>query len=164
MKNNIILIGMPGAGKSTIGVLLAKALNMGFIDTDIVLQQQTGNSLQDIINNEGLSKFMSLEEAMIMSLNLSDSVISTGGSVIYSKNGMLKLAECGLIVFLDVELDMLKKRLKNITTRGVAMPKDVTIDMLYHERLPLYKLYADRIIICENLSMEDITEKIIQVI
>ena len=143
---NIVLIGMPGSGKSTVGVLLAKAAAMQFVDTDIIIQQKTGRRLQDIIDKEGIDFFLyfaKAEERAILSLDIKGTVIATGGSVVYSDKAMEHLKSIGTAVFLDVPLCELKRRIDNITTRGIALKKGEPLDMLYNERLPLYKKYAD---------------------
>ena len=141
--NNIILIGMPGSGKSTSGVILAKAAGMEFVDTDLLIQQKTGKRLQEIINGFGIDSFLKTESNILTDLSCKNSVISTGGSAVCTGKAMRHLKEMGTIVFLDVPVAELKRRISNITTRGIAMRKGQTLEALFDERLPLYKRYAD---------------------
>lgn len=128
---NIVLIGMSGAGKSTLGVLLAKALGMDFIDTDLIIQQLEGRLLQEIIDHEGIDKFMEIEEKIVSELELNNCVISTGGSVIYSNKAMNALKQVGQIVYLHVPYEEIQKRLINITTRGIVMKKGNSLKDVY---------------------------------
>ncbi len=140
---NIVLIGMPASGKSTVGVLLAKTLGIGFCDTDLLIQQRERRLLQQIIDEDGIEAFLDAERDAVLSLDCSDTVIATGGSVVFREEAMRKLKENGIIVFLDVPLDEVQKRLQNIKTRGVAAKKGESIADIYNERLPLYSTYAD---------------------
>ena len=142
-KNNIVLIGMPGAGKSTVGVVLAKTAALEFVDTDLLIQKQTGRKLQEIIDNDGIEAFLKIEGEVISKLDCKNSVIATGGSAVFSESAMNNLSRNGIIVFLDVPLDEIKCRVNNITTRGIAMKPGETLETVYNERLPLYKKYAD---------------------
>ena len=142
-KSNIVLIGMPGAGKSTVGVVLAKTAALEFVDTDLLIQKQTGRKLQEIINNDGIEAFLKIEGEVISKLDCKNSVIATGGSAVFSESAMNNLSRNGIIVFLDVPLDEIKCRVNNITTRGIAMKPGETLETVYNERLPLYKKYAD---------------------
>lgn len=160
MKNNIILIGMPGAGKSTIGVLLAKAAKRPFLDTDLMIQQKENRYLQEIINKDGLEAFIGIEENIITGINVDNHIIATGGSVIYSKAAMEHLGNGGIIVYLDVTLFQIKRRLNNIKTRGIALRNGQTLESLYRERTPLYKGYADIVIECSHKRVETIVEEI----
>ncbi len=137
---------MPGAGKSTTGILLAKTLGFNFTDTDLVIQQRYSRLLQDIINNDGIETFLKYEEEAILSLDFSDTVIATGGSAVYSEKAMKKLKSAGTVIFLDAETETLCRRLNNITTRGIAMNPNQTISDLKKVRDPLYIKYADIII------------------
>lgn len=141
--NNIILIGMPGSGKSTSGVILAKAAGMDFVDTDLLIQQKTGKKLQEIIDGFGIDCFLKTESDILSGIAFENSVISTGGSAVCTEKAMRHLKEMGTVVFLDVPVDELKRRISNITTRGIAMRKGETLETLFKERLPLYKKYAD---------------------
>lgn len=153
---NIVLIGMPGAGKSTIGVLLAKALKMPFIDTDLLIQQKENRYLQEIINTDGIEMFLKIEEEVLMNLNARRSVIATGGSAVYSPGAMLHLKQNGITVYLHLEYEKLEKRLKDIKSRGIAMAEGQSLLDLYNERIPLYWKYADLTIDCSEKNMEEI--------
>lgn len=140
---NIVLIGMPASGKSTIGVLLAKALGRGFLDTDLLIQQQEHALLQDVIDQKGVEYFLNAECRAICSLSAENTVVATGGSAVFRDAAMQKLKENGIIVFIDVPLSSVKRRLHNIKTRGVAAQKGKTVRDIYEERMPLYRKYAD---------------------
>jgi shikimate kinase len=143
MSGNIILIGMPGAGKSTVGVVLAKTLGYDFIDTDIVLSRRLGSTLQTFINTRGIEAFLEAEEETALVNQWTHTVVATGGSMVLSERAMNKLKDNSIVVFLDVPLDELEKRLGNIKTRGITLRPGQTIASLYEERLPLYRRYAD---------------------
>lgn len=153
-SKNIILIGMPGAGKSTIGVLLAKALGMDFIDTDIIIQQRSGRLLQDIIDNDGIEAFLALEEAVLSSLELKNSVIATGGSAVYSHKAMTALKQSGRAVYISLPYEEVERRITNITTRGIVLRSGNTLLDAYNERVPLYEKYADLTIDCSGRDIE----------
>lgn len=157
---NIILIGMPGAGKSTVGVILAKSLICSFTDTDLIIQKKTGKSLCALIEENGTEGFIQLENDIICAQNPEGCVIATGGSAVYGKEAMAKLKSTGTVIFLDVPLAILQKRLSDIKTRGVAMKNGTTLKELYLERLPLYKKYADITLDCSDLTAEQCVEKI----
>ena len=152
---NIVLIGMPASGKSTVGVILAKTLGIGFCDTDLVIQQREKRLLQDIIDAEGIERFLDAECEAIVSLDCENCVIATGGSAVFRDSAMQKLKRDGIIVFLDVSLETVKARLNNIKTRGVAAGKGKTIDDIYYERLPFYQKYADITVSSDTSSSED---------
>ena len=160
-RSNIILIGMPGAGKSTVGVLLAKALKKPFIDTDLLIQQRENSFLQEIINNRGINEFIKVEEEVVLGLNVTDHVIATGGSVIYSDVSIAHLQSTGVMVFLNLKLYQLERRLKNINTRGIAMKSGQSIIDLYTERQPLYEKFAEIEIDCSHKHIETIISEII---
>ena len=145
-KNNLILIGMPGAGKSTVGVVVAKLLGYGFVDTDIVIQEKTGRLLKDIIADEGIEKFVEIENDINANLEVNNSVISPGGSVIYGKEAMEHYKEIGTVVYLNVSFNTINKRLSNLEGRGVVLKSGQTLKDLYEERRVLYEKYADIII------------------
>ncbi len=159
--SNIVLIGMSGAGKSTLGVLLAKALGKHFTDTDIIIQQHTGKLLQEIIDTEGVSRFLEIEEEIVSSLSLSEHVIATGGSVVYSEKAMQSLAKNATVVYLKVEYEELAHRLSNITTRGIVFKGKNDLHAVYNERLPLYERYADLTVACTGQSIETSVEAIV---
>jgi shikimate kinase len=158
---NIILIGMPGAGKSTVGVILAKTLGMNFIDTDIVLQENTGRMLQEIINTEGIDAFLQAEESIIVCLNGENTIIATGGSVVFSEKSMKYLKKQGIIIYLALSYEEMVRRIRNITTRGIVLAADQSLPDLYNQRLPLYEKYADRTIDCSDRDVEKIVENIL---
>lgn len=143
MHDNIILIGMPGCGKSTVGVLLAKNLAYGFLDSDLVIQEQTGKKLQVLINEMGPDDFAALENDINASLVPCRTVIATGGSAVYGRQAMDHFRDIGRVVYLDVPLDELKQRISNYESRGIVMKEGQTFDDVYRERIPLYEQYAD---------------------
>jgi len=161
-ERNIVLIGMPGAGKSTVGTLLAESLARSFLDTDTLIQTTEGRRLQEIIDAEGLAHFREIEARHVLSLRCGGCVIATGGSVIYSAAAMAHLKSSGLIVYLDLSLSCLEKRLRNLETRGIVMIPGQTLRGLYEERLPLYGHYADLTIECDGLSDEQVAARIIE--
>ncbi len=161
MKDNIILIGMPGAGKSTIGVLLAKALTYNFLDTDISIQRREEKKLYEIINERGLEEFINIENSVLSRLVVDGCVIATGGSAVYGKEAMTHLKSIGKVVYIKLSCDEIIKRVKNIKTRGIAMKKGNTIEDIYRERVPLYERYADIIIDAEGTTIEECVEMII---
>ena len=158
---NIILIGMPACGKSVTGVILAKSLKMNFIDVDLLIQDRAGKSLQDIINADGIETFKSIEEEVLNAINVKNTVIATGGSAVYYDSAMHHLKENGMVVYIEASLATIKKRLKNIRTRGVAMEKGQTIDSLYEMRVPLYEKYADCTVRSHRYRAENTVEDII---
>lgn len=159
---NIVLVGMSGAGKSTLGVLLAKALGMDYVDTDIVIQQHEGRLLQDIIDNDGIEKFMEVEENLVSELQLKNCIISTGGSVIYSEKAMNVLKQDGQVIYLHVPYEEIKRRLINITTRGIVIKKGNSLKDVYEERVPLYIKYSDITLDCSNKEIEHCVSEMIE--
>lgn len=158
---NIVLIGMPGAGKSTLGVVLAKTLNYSFIDSDLVIQTETGMLLQDIIERDGIDAFLKTEEALVRSIEAENAVIATGGSVVFGSSAMEKLKENGVTVYLKVSANELERRIHNITTRGIAMKKGETIADVLRVRAPLYEKYADCTIDCDGKTLEQVLADVI---
>lgn len=158
--SNIALIGMPGAGKSTIGVLLAKIKAMGFVDTDLLIQSQYGNRLQSIVDQEGYLALRELEERVICSMNHTEHVIATGGSAVYSEKSMSHLRTNSIIIFLDVTFDEIKRRVTDFDSRGIAMRSGQTFSDLYDERVPLYRKSADLTINCNGKNQDQITREI----
>lgn len=163
---NIVLIGMPGAGKSTLGVVLAKILNKGFIDTDLVIQGECGKTLQAIIDAEGPEAFISVENAILGKLQTENSIIATGGSAVYSDEAMRHLAALGPIVYLRITYDSLVDRLSDLQERGVVMKGGISMSLreLYDERRPLYEKYADVIVDIDGLSITAASRKVAHVI
>lgn len=161
---NITLIGMPGAGKSTIGVLLAKSLLTDFIDTDLLIQQKYSSSLCDIINKNGIEEFLKIENDVICSRDFANSVVATGGSAVYGKEAMEKLKTAGKVIYLKLSAEEIEKRINNIHTRGIAMKEGTTIAALYGERAPLYEKYADITIECSGLTPEECVDAITSVL
>ena len=159
-KTNIVMVGMPGAGKSTIGVLLAKDMSMNFMDVDVFIQGHEGRRLQDIIDNDGIDTFKKLEEKYLMDIDVSSYIISTGGSAIYCKNGIDHLKQTGVIVYLNINLETLKERLGDFSTRGVVIKEGQTFVDLYNERCALYAAAADIEIDCNGKTMEEIVAEI----
>lgn len=159
---NIVLIGMPGAGKSTIGIILAKSLLFDFCDTDLSIQKETGESLCDTISKIGIDEFIRLEDAVICKQELVNSVVATGGSAVYGEGAMAKLKENGIIVYLKVSPEELQGRIKNIHTRGIAMKGGTTIKALYEERAPLYEKYADITVECDGRTAEECVDLIVE--
>lgn len=160
MKKNIILIGMPGAGKSTVGVVLAKILGYNFIDSDLLIQKQEGKILQEIIEDHGIEGFLTIENQVNRDIQTVGSIISTGGSVCYCDEALKVLGENGLIVYIQVSYKSLRKRLGNLLKRGVVIRKGSTLLDLYKERTPLYEKYADLTVNVEGLSLEETISKI----
>ena len=161
---NVVLIGMPGCGKSTIGVLLAKTLLYDFIDTDLVIQNKYQKSLCDLIVEYGIDGFKKIENNVLSSIKCSNSIIATGGSAVYGSEAMVNLKHDSVVVYLNLSPSEIVGRIKNITTRGIAMEKGTTIAQLYNERHPLYIQYADEIIDCSGSSAEECVTKIKDVI
>ena len=159
--SNIILIGMPGSGKSTIGPLLAEKLSRAFLDTDAALQAAHKRTLQEIMNTDGRAVFRRIEEEVLLSLNLRNHVIATGGSAIYSEPGITRLKADGLAVFLDADLTTLESRINNFGTRGLVKHPDQSFAQLFAERLPLYRKYADITVNSAGLTPEEVCVKII---
>lgn len=160
MKKNITLIGMPGAGKSTTGIILAKNLSMGFIDTDVLIQINRGRSLQKIMDETGYLNLRKIEEEEILKINIEGTVIATGGSAVYSHSAMVHLKSLSTVVFLHAGLEDLKRRITNFETRGIAKGKDQTFQELFNEREILYRRYADIIIDSAALSQDGAAELI----
>ena len=161
-KDNIVLIGMPGVGKSTVGVILAKVLGYQFVDADLVIQQQEGKLLCEIIEEVGTEGFIEVENRVNASLNVTHSIIATGGSVVYGKEAMEHLQSIGRVVYLKVSYETLEKRLADIKGRGVVLKEGQDLKALFEERSPLYEKYADIEISEGTLGVEQTVEKIIE--
>ena len=160
-KSNIVLIGMPGSGKSTCGVIAAKAMLKNFFDTDLLLQGLERSRLQDLIDSRGMEYFCEAEEKAILSLNIDATVIATGGSVVYSEKAMEHLRSLGLVIYLKMSYETMMNRISNFTTRGIAVKEGSTFLDMYNERLPLYEKYADKVICCDGSTVEQTVEKIL---
>ena len=161
---NIVLTGMPGAGKSTVGVLLAKTLKRPFLDTDLLIQTTSDRYLQDIINDEGMDAFLDIEAATILNLRVTGAVIATGGSVVYREAAMRHLAATGIIVYLDAPCRTIQGRLSNIATRGIARKPGQDICDLYAERYPLYRRYADITLSTDENALEAVVTHLTRVL
>lgn len=164
MKKNIVLIGMPGVGKSTIGVILAKILGYQFVDADLVIQEQYGKLLKEIIAERGVDGFVQVENDVNKSLNPHKAVIATGGSVVYGKEAMEHLKEIATVVYLKLKYPELKKRLGNLKKRGVVLRDGQTLKDIYDERIPLYEKYADIIVDEQNCNIEDTVQKLVEIL
>lgn len=158
--NNIVLIGMPGAGKSSVGVILAKVLGYQFIDTDLIIQEKENRLLKDIIEKEGLEEFMAIEDRVNSSILADRAVISPGGSVVYCKNAMEHFREIGTVIYIKLTFETVEKRLGNIKKRGVVLRKGQNLKDLYIERCPLYEKYAHITVNAENMDLEEVMETI----
>ena len=156
------MIGMCGVGKSTVGILLAKALSRYFLDTDVYIQAIEQKSLQDIIDEKGLEEFCWIEESHILCIDVKNAVIATGGSAIYSDRAMKHLKKNGTVVHLDLDYDLIEKRITNLDSRGVVMAKGQTLKSLYNDRHPLYRKYADITIPCGGLNHDEVVSAIIK--
>ncbi len=161
MDKNIVLIGMPGSGKSTVGVILAKELGYSFVDTDILICQRENTTLQNIIDTRGVKELLNIESIVGQEFRGKRTVIATGGSMVFSDRAMNNLCKNAVCVFIDVPLKEIKRRVKNIATRGIAMEKGETLDTIFEQRMPKYIHYADITIPVNNRSViEDVVEKI----
>ena len=158
---SLILVGMPGAGKSTVGLLLAKELAMDFVDTDILIQLREGKTLQDIIDSSGYMVLRQIEEEVLLATDYPQHVIATGGSAVYSQAAMNHLRQFGRVVFLDVPLELLRQRIHNYDTRGIARRPEQSLLELFAERRALYQQVADILIDCRDLSPAQLVQEII---
>lgn len=160
-KSNVVLIGMPGSGKSTVGVILAKLISLGFTDTDVLIQTSRGRSLQEIVDAEGYMALRKIEEEILLRLDCRNHVIATGGSAVYSHIAMERLKLDGFILFLDVDVATLESRIHDFESRGLAKRRDQTFSDLFEERRPLYAKYADIVLQCTGLTHEEVCARII---
>ena len=160
-KQNVTLIGMPGVGKSTVGVVLAKVLGYQFVDADLVIQEQEGKLLREIIAEVGTEGFIEVENRVNASLMVRHSVIATGGSVVYGAEAMEHLSQIGTVVYLSLPFEILNKRLHDIKGRGVALREGQTLRDLFEERVPLYEKYADITVDEYGLNVEQTIEKVV---
>lgn len=159
---NIVLIGMPGAGKSTVGVILAKAKRKKFVDTDLLIQEETGRHLQEILDTDGPAAFRKIEEETVLSHSFRNTVIATGGSVVLGERAMEHLRRGGAVVYLEVPFPEIEKRLSNITTRGIVLEKGQSLRTIYDQRVPLYEKYADITVNCSGHDFERVVAKILE--
>lgn len=160
MSKNIVLVGMPASGKSTVGVILAKTLKYRFVDTDLLLQEATDQTLTEIIAQRGMEGFLQLENELVSQLEARRTVIATGGSVIYGPEAMANLKRQGTVVYLRHRYEVIESRLTNITTRGVVMQEEQTLYDLFRERTPLYERYADLTLEADGLTTEQTVQKL----
>lgn len=160
--SNIVLIGMPGSGKSTVGVILAKRSSHDFVDTDLLIQSAAQRSLQDILDQDGYLRLRALEEEALLALDVHNHVISTGGSAVYSAPAMEHLKRNGICVYLNVSLDTLRSRIADYETRGIARRPDQSFEDLFEERTRLYRLYADITVDGDGLTQEAVCSEILE--
>jgi len=161
-KSNVILIGMPGAGKSTVGVILAKRIGYDFVDTDLVIQARAAKSLQAVINEQGLEAFRKIEEEVLLELEVERTVIATGGSAVYSRLAMTRLKKDGIAVFINTPLQILQSRIADMSSRGMVISPGKSFADLFVERNPLYHQYADFVIDDQGKTVEMTAEEIAQ--
>lgn len=159
--SNIVLIGMPGAGKSTVGVILAKQISCGFVDTDLLIQSSQGRVLQDIVDRDGPLALRKVEEEVLLRLSYCNHVIATGGSAPYSDASMSHLKSKGIVIFLNVDLPTLESRVNDFKTRGLAKRRNQSFADLFYERFALYNKYADVTINCTGLTQDEVCSGII---
>ncbi len=160
-SNNIVLIGMPGCGKSTVGVLLAKRLGLGFTDTDLLIQQEAGCTLQSIVDGDGFEALRRVEGQVLLALDVHSHVISTGGSAVYSDDAMTHLARNGVVVFLDISLAEVKHRIGDHSLRGISRHPDQTLEDLFQERFALYSRYGQITIPAGQQTPDQVCEAVV---
>ncbi len=163
-SSNLVLIGMPGSGKSTVGVILAKKTSRDFVDTDLLIQRSQNRKLQDVVDNEGYAALRNIEERVLLALSVCNHVIATGGSAVYSDQAMAHLKSDGWVIFLDVDLATLESRIPDFSTRGLAKRPEQSLSELFDERYGLYAKHADITIKCGRLTHEEVCAKIIEAI
>jgi len=161
LREGITLIGMPGAGKSTVGVLLSKRLALGFIDSDLLIQVREDKPLQQVLDDEGYLGLRAIEEAVLLTVEPHGNVIATGGSAVYSDAAMRHLASGSRVVWLDVPLTELRKRIRDYETRGIARRPDQDFSELFAERQALYARYSSLRIDCSEGNQEDALERLL---
>lgn len=164
MKDNVVLIGMPGVGKSTVGVILAKLLGYRFVDSDLVIQEEEGKLLHEIISEQGVDGFIAVENRVNANLSCHRTVIATGGSVVYGKEAMEHLKEIGTVVYLRLPYGPLAERLSDIAGRGVVLREGQDLKALYDERIRLYETYADIVVDEEGRSIEDTLHEVARIL
>jgi shikimate kinase len=163
LKDNVVLIGMPGAGKSTVGVVLAKSLGYSFLDSDLVIQERYGKRLQELISEHGVEGFWKIENDVNASLDVHRHVIATGGSVIYEDEAMQHLRKIGTVIYLKLSYQEIEERLGDLNARGVTLQPGQTLKDLYAERIPLYEKYAHITMECDGKYLRDIVSEITDV-
>lgn len=161
MKPNLVLIGMPASGKSTLGVQLAKWMSMGFIDTDLLVQARAGESMQSFQDRDGLDAYQSLECDTVKTVVCENCVIATGGSAVYCDAAMAHLKSIAKIVFIDVPFEEITRRIGDYSQRGVVIKADMTLEDLFHERRPLYVKHADAVVDCAGKSQDAVLKEIL---
>jgi shikimate kinase len=164
MKNNIVLIGMPGCGKSTIGVVLAKVLGYRFLDADLLIQEQEGRRLSQIIEEEGIQGFDRIENQVNASIRAERTVIATGGSVVYGREAMEHLGTIGTILYIKLPYEEIQKRLGDLNERGITIKDGQTLLDLYRERVPLYEKYAHLTVETDGLDLRDSVKRIKEIL
>ena len=162
--NNIVLIGMPGVGKSTVGVILAKELGYQFLDADLLIQKRENRLLKEIIEQEGVDGFIEIENQVNASIEADRTVVATGGSVVYGEEAMAHLKHIATVIYLRLSYEELEKRLGNLKNRGVVLREGQTLKDLYEERTKLYEKYADLIVDEENKGIEETLQAIVKVL
>lgn len=158
--NNVILIGMPGSGKSTVGVVLAKRLGYHFLDSDLLIQEKEGKLLYQLIEEQGETGFLALENRINASITGEKTVVATGGSAVYGREAMEHFDKLGVVVYLKLEYDELERRLGDLHRRGVVIKQGSTLKELYEERVPLYEKYADLTVTCDGKDIRQVVEEI----
>ncbi len=164
MKKNIVFIGMPASGKSTVGVIVAKELGYSFIDTDLLIQKQEGCLLKDIIAKHGVEKFLEIENQVNRDVDAENAIISPGGSVVYCEEAMEHFKEIATIIYLKIEFERIQKRLTNIKNRGVVLKEGQTLKMLYDERAKLFEKYADITVVQDDKDVEGTISEVLEVL
>jgi len=162
--SSVVLIGMPGAGKSTVGILLAKEMGLDFVDTDISIQVRESKTLQQITDQSGYLVLRDIEEQVLLAEKIIGKVVSTGGSAVYSEAGMAHLAQDSVVVFLDVPLAALEARISNFSSRGIARHPGQSFDDLFAERSALYHRYANICVDCSALSIDEVLQKTLRLL
>lgn len=164
MARNLVFIGMPGSGKSTVGVLVAKRLGLGFVDTDLLIQQEAGRTLQEIVDRDGYQALRKIEEQVLLNLTVENHVISTGGSAVYSDAAMRHLKPSGTVVFLDIPLDVVIERIGDYSLRGISRRPDQSLAELFDERFALYSRYADVTLKGAGLTHDEVCEAVLSAV
>lgn len=164
MARNLVFIGMPGSGKSTVGVLVAKRLGLGFVDTDLLIQQESGRTLQEIVDQDGYQALRKIEEQVLLNLTVENHVISTGGSAVYSDVAMRHLKTGGTVVFLDIPLDVVIERIGDFSLRGISRRPDQSLAELFDERFALYTRYGELTVKGAGLTHDEVCEAVVSAV